>query len=170
MNRLLGVFALTLLITGCASIIQNNNNEIEITDFKQGLMKKDTEGKWYVYEESLVMEFEINGECTANKVKMPCMYFGYSYNYSAKKQVDSLDCVTSFDRELDLVNPKEKVGKKTSFTWKQKLKDGYVFNLRYQAQDKNDKPEDMALVAMNECSYNGKPILNFVETVTNEIP
>lgn len=170
MNRLLGVLILTLLITGCASNNTNNNNELEITNFKQGLMKKDTVGKWYVYEESQVMEFEINGECIANKVKMPCMYFGYSYNYNAKKEIDSLDCVTTFDRELDLVNPKEKVGKKTSFTWKQKLKDGYVHNLRYQAQDKNDKPEDMALVAINVCSYNGKVILSFVETVTSKIP
>lgn len=143
---------------------------IEIINFEQGLMKEGENGGWYVYRSAPVMEYEINGECTVNKVRTPCMYFGYSFSYKTKREIESLDCITTFDKSLELVTPKEEVGRKSKMTWKLKLSGGHVYNIRYQSQGEDEAPEDMPLIATSVCSYNGSPVLEFVETIINEMP
>ena len=139
---------------------------VRITGFRQGLMQPDKDGVWGVYEAGDAFVYAVNGNCIALQQKEQCMWHGFEFNYEASAAPTILNCVTSNDPPLTIVNPTTKFGEAISvFNWTIELREGKgtFVNPQY---DVIDEAESQTRTASTECSYADQVVLKFKFTVT----
>lgn len=88
-------------------------NRIEISNVAQGLMRRAADGTWEVYQEGDDFEVVQNGECIANGKQISCMWYGVTFDYSAKSKKTKLKCTTTTSSPIISVTP-NKIDKRPS--------------------------------------------------------
>jgi hypothetical protein len=151
-------------LTSCASNVPKTADELTITNVKAGLMH-NVDGVWEVYEQGELFQYKSNGECVANGVHKPCMWYGTTFDYVASRAGQELECVRARNRPQHQVNPREELGVSSGekFLLRLPKAKGTYVGVGYQTP-KNELPGTAAQRTV--CSFDGRIVfeVNFAVT------
>jgi hypothetical protein len=139
-------------------------DELVITNVQAGLMRR-AGPDWYVYEPGGDFQYKSNGECVANGVQKPCLWYGYTFSYVAPKAGTELDCTVVRSRPQNMVSPRGEHGVKTDASFELRLpnKSGRFESVGYQTP-KNELPGKAA--SKTVCTYKGHTVFEHEFGVT----
>jgi hypothetical protein len=157
-------------LAGCAGGPDISNTGLGVTNagliisnLKTGLLKRSGVD-FDVYEQGSHFAYKPNGTCTANGVQMPCMWWGFTFDYRAPEEGAELLCSVRFSRPQNMVSPRSEYGVRTGGEYRIRLSgEGTHRNVGYQ-NTRNELPG--MLSNRTVCTYQDETVLDFELAVT----
>jgi hypothetical protein len=152
-----------LSASGCQSSGLREAQSLTISNFTFGLMT-ESGGTWNVYEKGTDFVYRPNGECVANSVRMPCMWWGYTFEYQHAVPGAEIPCALEYSRPQRHVNPTKDFGVSTRKTYSIRLesRNGVHRALGYQTSD-GEAPGKLSITTT--CTWNGRTLFEFTKSV-----
>jgi hypothetical protein len=151
---------LILIITGCTA---SSPNEVEISSFVQGLMRKNANGAWRVYEQGSEFRYHINGRCSADNILYDCMWYGIEFDFQSPAETTLLKCFAQMSGPTDIFTYKAQEAKAVSeFQFELTLsgREGHMSNPAYTIG------ESRGLTQVT-CSHSEKIVLRYDFNILN---
>jgi hypothetical protein len=164
-TRRLGLIALVVVLSAsaCQSPGPLPVAGLQISNLKVGLMRKIGD-EWVVYQEGFEFPYRANGECVANLIKQPCMWWGHTFEYKNAALGTEIPCEQEFSRPQRRVTPDSDHGlsSRHNFVLRLKETDGVQLALGYLIRDEGDNGK---FSIKTICSWNGKTLYEFTKSV-----
>lgn len=137
---------------------------IEITDFKFGLVcpNADSNVGWVCHETKDIL-ITGQGQCVFDGNKVPCTWYGFSFNYANARASDVIRCTYTMSQPVTMGNPTGIVSRETNegkYEFSVPVGAGSFFNPQYSvfAIEKRGRETQQE---HTECRINGKPAFSF---------
>ena len=105
LKLLSGLFICIVSTIGCSP------RELEISDFRQGLIEFDSDRQPRIYQEGNSFPFKENGTCIADGKEYSCMWYGIEFAFKSPDEITIFNCVTTASGATTFVNPRETVAR-----------------------------------------------------------
>ena len=149
----------TLLLMFVFGVCAAEPTTLKITDFHQGLIQFDQQGKPHIYKPGNTFPYQINGTCVAAGKEYPCMWHGFEFSFAGPDDESQLDCTSVSSRPRKEVNPSQlKASHVESVNWGFVItgKKGYYIRPQYTFDVKDSDFRDST-----RCTYKGQEVLSF---------
>jgi hypothetical protein len=92
--------AVALALSACSG----EPAQVNVSNLAVGLMREAPDGRAEIYERGTTFPLIPNGSCHVDGKDVPCMLYGFEFDYTATKPGETLDCRAEFRKKTTMVN------------------------------------------------------------------
>lgn len=132
---------------------------VRVTNFRQGLVKFDTDDRPFISDEGSDFIYKINGTCVAAGESYPCLWYGFEFEYESDSDTTQFECTSVSDIAQKHVYPGAVIAENTNV-----IRYGFVVSGR---QGKYLRPQytfggrNQGLHSKDTCSVDGKEVMKW---------